>query len=638
MAASEANTVQASKGTQSGATIPTIFTGVVTNIKNENNQQTLEVQYSQGKVKFQADGNFKEGEKVRLSFPGGNAVEVAKSEMPQPDKSNSGFTLPEALNSLDRNLLMQLTEALDQSPDNLGLKTQLQDLLHAQTSNNSSGSSVNAQSQLNNNSQSIKPNIDSFWSAEAGEGAAPWFGMIVDKNKVNSTINSGVENNSVKDSLFKYLVDTGASQIEVFSPQEKKPGDLAEFTATARPGKMGGMQAQFMSPMDSLTPELAATFEKAEPVMQKSLQLSARYLQDFKSESYFGKLVKDFSEVLAQSGRVPMEKESTTINGVGENLSNLNQSKPLSLPSQKELDGMLKLFLTFPRDSVQPEKQAKIWGDAVQNPKAMMDFLKSVKLSQDGSLLREQSAIQSAIQSPKNLPPSGVFTTLAHVVENRTAEGLANSISMPAIIENGEEASPEAIAKWLKKLLPDSFKAADLLKLAQDPNSAASAIQKDHDPAKFLLQAVANAFPKEDQMQQGSPSQFYFYQNQDWRGLQVSWKREKAESGNGRKKPTEPLKISVNTQAKLMGKVNVDVTLDPKGATINFKNQFHNVRDLLSQYLPELEKGLEYIDFKVKAWTYDMLPVTPEDLHSTSPGAWTRLALPSDRSKLDLLG
>ena len=138
--------------------------------------------------------------------------------------------------------------------------------------------------------------------------------------------------------------------------------------------------------------------------MQKSLQLSARYLQDFKSEAYFGKLVKDFSEVLAQSGRVPMEKESTNINGASENisnlnLSNLNSSKPQSLPSQKELDGMLKLFLTFPRDSVQPEKQAKIWGDAVQNPKGMMDFLKSVKLNQDGSLLREQSGLQVAKKS-----------------------------------------------------------------------------------------------------------------------------------------------------------------------------------------------------------------------------------------------
>ena len=231
-----------------------------------------------------------------------------------------------------------------------------------------------------------------------------------------------------------------------------------------------------------------------------------------------------------------------------------------------------------------------------------------------------------------------MLSTLAHAAESKTAAGLANAAGAAGSAENAEEVSPEAIAKWLKKLLPDSFKAADLLKLAQDPNSAANAIKKDHDPAQFLLQAVANSFPKEDQMQQGSPSQFYFYQGQDWRGLQVSWKREKSDSNGGRKGPTEPLKISVNTQAKLMGKVNVDVTLDPKGATINFKNQFHNVRDLLSQHLPELEKSLDYIDFKVKAWTYDMLPVTPEDLPSQGNGAWTRLANPSDGSKLDLLG
>ena len=253
----------------------------MTNIKKENNQQTLEVQYSQGKVKFQADGDFKEGEKVRLSFPGGNAVEVAKSEMPVADKSSGVFTLPEALNSLDRNLLMQLTEALDHSPDNLELKTQLQDLLHSQTANSQTGNSASTKTLQGNAPQSIQPNLDTFWSAEAGEGAAPWFGMIVDKNDANSTIINGVQNSSVKDSLFKYMVDMGGSQLEVFSPQEKKPGDLAEFTVSARPGNRGGMQAQFMTPTDSLTPELAATFEKAEPVNAKVITIIRQIFTGF---------------------------------------------------------------------------------------------------------------------------------------------------------------------------------------------------------------------------------------------------------------------------------------------------------------------------------------------------------------------
>ena len=79
------------------------------------------------------------------------------------------------------------------------------------------------------------------------------------------------------------------------------------------------------------------------------------------------------------------------------------------------------------------------------------------------------------------------------------------------------------------------------------------------------------------------------------------------------------------------------ITLEPKGARLDFKNQFHDVRDLFTQSLPELEKSLAYLDFKVASWTYDLLPVLPEDGLAGSQGGWMRPA-GLDRANLDLFG
>jgi len=45
--------------------------------------------------------------------------------------------------------------------------------------------------------------------------------------------------------------------------------------------------------------------------------------------------------------------------------------KTAGIPDRQELDGLLKLFVAFPRDTVDPGKQAKVWGDAVKDPQAV---------------------------------------------------------------------------------------------------------------------------------------------------------------------------------------------------------------------------------------------------------------------------
>src|SRR4051812_48241084 len=90
--------IQPIRGGGSGAdkvAASTVFAGTVVGVKKENGVQSLEVQYSQGKLRFQADGDFQLGEKVRLTFPGNGSVEVEKGAPSDPASMGSaGYTLP----------------------------------------------------------------------------------------------------------------------------------------------------------------------------------------------------------------------------------------------------------------------------------------------------------------------------------------------------------------------------------------------------------------------------------------------------------------------------------------------------------------------------------------------------------------
>jgi hypothetical protein len=653
MNSSDKNIIQPGRNGPDRPSIPSIFVGTVTGIKQENGIQTLEVNYSQGKVRFNAEGEFQSGEKVRISFPGGNAVQVAKSSGPHEQQATqgAGYTLPQnaaslhefeekvsqwiarattnssgnpnatsevqnqvalakltmpelllkvmtlnggkdflsqAFTSLDRSALNTLLAAVEASKVDQASKSGLLDILKSLGQN---------AAQVGDKTATAGPkNLDGFWSVEAGTGASPWFGRVLEKSGAESFMSPlsrlqyGGGEPPKNDPMFRYLLDVGGRTMEVFSAQSREKGELTDFNIEAHGGRM---QAKFMDPASAIPNSLRSEFATSAVGMRQAMQLSSHYLQDFKDEPYFGKLVKDFSEVLSQSGR--MQAGASAANG----------ARPAGLPDQKELDGLLRLFLTYPRDGTQPEKQAKAWGDAVRNPEAMKDFLKTMRPDQGAALLRSGTELK--------LNP-----------------GMAG-----APLGDAEATSPEALARWLKKALPEGFKAADLHRLAEDNSGLASTTIKDQDASKFLLQAVANTFPKDDDLPQGKSGQFYFYQGQEWKGLQVTWEKGRPEANKGKAGPKEPLKVRVETDAKHLGKVTVGVTLDIKGAKIDFKNQFYDVRDIFTQSLPELEKSLEYLDFKVAAWTYAMLP---EENLPPAPSNWIRPAGLSDGNNLDLVG
>ncbi len=664
MASSDPNQIQPIRSGSSNALTPNVFSGTVTGITLEKGVQTLEVQYAQGKVRFAAEGDFQAGEKVRISFPGGNAIQVAQlpTVPAQEEWQGAGYILPQKLNSLrgfeeamvkwmantetqsmgrtggagspalsaslaqltlpellmkvtgknggkeflgqsltgmDRNLIAILIDALEASKGDPGAKSAVLDMLKSQNRGNESVAPAGAAKGLKN--------LDGFWSAEAGTGASPWFGRVIEKGEGESFLSplnrlqyGGRGAPTQGDSLFRYVLDVGGRSMEVFSSQSLEPGDLADFTVEAHGGRM---QAKFLDPAASLPASLRTDFATASPTMRQAVQLASHYLKEFKDEPYSGQLVKDFADLLAQSGR--MEKAA----------SPLNTGRSPGLPDQKELDGLLRLFLTFPRDGLASGKQAKAWSEAARDPQAMTDMLKNLRPNQDSALLRPGTNLQ--------FPKTSADASLA--------------LGMPLPGATGETnpSNADLMAAWLKKVLPERFHSLDIHRLAEENPALSSAVSKDPDSAKFLLQAVVNGLPRDNDIQQGKPSQFYFYQGQDWHGLQVTWEKGSSQGSDRKSGPKEPLKVRVETHAKHMGKVNVAVTLDDKGAKIDFKNQFYDVRELLTKALPELEKSLDYLDFKIMAWTYAILP--EEHLPTTSEGA-ARPANFSDGINLDLFG
>lgn len=635
------NIIQAGRAAADRPAAPTTFAGTVVAVRKDEGKQTLEVQYSQGKVKFQAEGDFQVGEKVKLSFQG-NSVQVEKGapQAARADWQGVGYTLPQNLNALkdlrafEENLMrwmagkpqagspltaqdkgafarMTLPQLLMQALERKGGKDFLsqslggldpgvaQALLDALDEMEGDPAAKAALADLLRGGRGQAPArgaapSGAFLPAEAGTGHAPWFGRIADKSQADGVLFSagrmgaGAPGAAGKgDPLYKYTVDMGGNTLEVFSSQSKRPGEFTDFTLE----RMGGrMQARFSDPAASLPAGLRTAMAGASGELRQGMLLASHYLQDFQGESYFGSLVEDFGAVLSQSGL-------------------LDAGKGAAIPKQEQLDGMLKLFVSFPRDAGNPAGQAKAWGEAVRDPQAMMNLLKGMKPEQDGSLLRTETALRLASR--------GDFAGAAG-----------------ALLSAAEGESPEAAAAWLRKLLPEAFKPEDLLRLAKDAAPMAMA-GKEHEAARFLLQAVANNLPQGMPVPEGQPTQFYFYQGQEWRNLQVTWQREGGGEGKGKAGPKAPLQVKVETQSKHMGRVNVGVSWEPKGARIDFKNQFQDVRDLLAKSLPELEKSLAMLEFKVSSFTYELLP---NDVPALPDPGWTRPASLSDGSHLDLRG
>jgi hypothetical protein len=377
--------------------------------------------------------------------------------------------------------------------------------------------------------------------------------------------------------------------LEAFSSEAREPGEFADFELERHGGRL---QVRFLDPAQSLPAGGRAALAAAPAEIRPGMLLASHYLQEFGEEPYYGKLTREFGTVLAQSGL----------------LESPGPGQPAAIPKQEQMENLLKLFVSFPPDAKDPAGQAKAWGQAVRDPEAFLKLLQDLrpdlKPAQEGTLLRPDTVLR-----------------LARGQADRTTAPAESALAarLPGLAKEGT--NPEAVAAVLRKLLPDGFDPAELLKLAKE---AAPAGGKEHEALKFLLQAVASSLPRDAPVPEGAPTQFFYYQGQEWRNLQVTWRREGGgKDGRGRPRKQAPLQVNVATQSKHMGQVSVDVSWEPKGAQLRFRNQRQDVRELLSRSLPELEKALSLLDFKVSAWTYELLP---DALAPASPGGFSRSA------------
>lgn len=461
-----------------------------------------------------------------------------------------------------------------------------------------------------------QPGMGAFWPGGTGEGAAPWLGRVLERQDTGASLafaggkplpymqkGSG----AVDSPMVRYLMDLGGRTMEVQSSQARQPGDFVSFEMERQGARM---QARFLDPAQALPASLRTAFAAAPAETQAALQVATRYLAEFKGEPYYDTLVKDFGEVLAQSGRLALPEGATSL-------------KPGNLPSQKELDNILRLFVAFPRDLEQPERQAKTWSEALRDPKAMIDLLKTLKPEADTSLLRTMTPMQLA--AGPGAPGSGA--------PGAGASGAALPPELGALGLFGGEKGEDALVALLRKVLPEGFRSAELLDLARQPGAPGTET-KEGKHAQFLLQAFAGLVPREDELREGKPNQFYFYHNQDWKGLQVTWERNKEQGSRQKRDSDTPIKVRVETQAHHMGKVDVGVVLRGNQASLDFKNQFHDVRDLLGENMPDLEKSLAILDVHIEAWTYEQMADQPTVLPTAG---WVRPAS-LDGGNLDLMG
>lgn len=662
------------------------FQGMVTGVKRENGSQTIEIQSAQGRIRLQAEGDFQVGEKLRVFVPQGGAIRIEKVPLPtgqpdwqgvswhmrgnlttlksvrafeeqlvnwvatrQPGATSGGLAqalggggdaesllrlpLPELLKRVlaregGREMLMQalaglgkdgfqsLMAGLEEGGGTEGGKASILAMLRSMRRQiDSDSDTASASTRAGSPTPagpggtapgraSAAPDLGAFWPgrpASPGEPAQPWMGRVLDRQEMGGAmafaggkpLPAMPRPSGPLDPMYRYTLDLGGRTLELMSAQ---PRDKGEFVAFEIEKEGARMQARFLDPVQSLPAGLRSAYGEAPAELKGALPLAGRLLAEFRNEPFFEKLVKDFGEVLAQGGRLALPPGGRLEAG--------------NMPTPKELDSLLRLFVAFPRDPVEPARQARVWTEAARDPKAMTELLRTLKPDQETSLLRLGTPLRLT-----GLPPG-----LASLVLSGGADGASEA--------------GDALVGLLRKVLPEGFKAPELLDLARQGLSPADSKSLEAKAAQFMLQAFAGLVPREDEMREGRPNQFYFYQGQEWKGLQVTWERDRGSDRRAMREPGAPVKVRVETEARHMGKVEVGVVLQGDKATLDFRNQFHDVGELLAEHMPELKKAAAYLGVHIDVWTYSRMP----DVPNVPPTAgWVRPAS-LDGGNLDLVG
>ncbi len=662
----------ASLGNESDA--EKVLNGKVVAVQVQEGKQILTLQVPQGRIQVQAEGDFQKGDAIRLQFAGtGLTLEkvmissleltsslpidlnadleqlqnlrnvlienLVKASMNKADESNNESNTQllsrnglAKLDQISLSSLIQQTLAQSSGSDFLEkillpLGQVKQELFHALWRNlttvdidptlkqslwawikkvkgddallmanthdfNLQGlkiSEVSAASTEN----TIAPKLGELYKPQGKmEETKIWFGKIIERESLASQIlpeplkqaawrgNNVPADPLLQNLLYRYKIDLGGAQIATVTSQVKASGEFAYFHLMQSENQW---VANF-EPLESAIPvALKAMMHEEHITYTPALQVAYDHLQDYKAEPYFNKLLIDFSKLLQQS----------TI------LENPNK---IPLPSPKELDGLLKILVAFPREEIESKQQALQWGKMNQQPEEAINLVKPFLPE------TEQVVVHKGLPLHKHEAPSVLLSTVVKAL-----------------------AIPQAV--WEK--IPSQLALADLPQILRESlNKVDGPINPEQ---KFLLQAAITLFPKEEN--QTGTQTLYFWQNPMLHPFQIEREKNKekseAESSKKNQRQKKPEQFQVETETPNMGLVSVHLQEHEKGYTLSFKNQFHDVRDLLQVFLPELEKALAPLDFRIQSWQYGKIENTkalPNIIGNSS-----NASAPS-QSMLDLFG
>jgi hypothetical protein len=389
-------------------------------------------------------------------------------------------------------------------------------------------------------------------------------------------------------SPLRYRIDLGGAMLEAFSAERRMPGDFVTFHLERDQGRLW---IRFRDGERSLPPELRPAYAAADAPGKAALLLSADFLGPALDKPGFVAAARDFAALLSDTGR-------------------LQGSKP-DLPSPDELDVLFRLMLAFPKDAANPGMQARVWGEAVRQDGGLASFLRLLRPAESApseALLRPDSILQTSprlAEKPENPAQEAVVQAL------RAASGGTGELRWENLFEAARTlATPEAAR-------------------GETARPALAGVEK------FLLQALVGMGPRDDDWPETQVRNFQFYQGNAWQGSEASWSKvqdSKTRSFDGSKRP--PVRMDITVRGQNLGQVEVNLVLDAQGSRLQFRNEFHDARNLLARYLPPLERLLEDLDLRLLDWSYARLPTA-----SSGPsGPEFPTVAPGPRPNLDLFG
>ncbi len=365
--------------------------------------------------------------------------------------------------------------------------------------------------------------------------------------------------------VFRYTLDAGTWTAEAFSRESRTPGEAVPVRLERVDGTL---RAHFLPITSVLSPEVLLALPQKTAAPHPAFFAAQEFLGDFKSEKFFPQLVRDFGEILRAGGRYdpPANAEAPIRN----------------LPAPRELEGLLRLFLSFPVEPRAAAQQGNIWS-GMQSP---LDS----RLTQWLGHFQPGSAAGSALLTEElGLKPS---TQGAPTSASGPSGGLA-----PAPMEAAAENALQKAPPWER--LPEGLTTAKLREWLMEE---ASLQPREAAARKFLQQALSVHLARAGEFTEGENHPAQVWHQGQWQGLRVLWRRQ-GKSGEG-DDANKAFAFAVETTMPQLGQVEVKVKVLPEGASLDFRSENPAARGLLAGAIKELETRLDHLDFKVKSFTF----------------------------------